>query len=272
MHVLTNIVGNHGGIGVRPGWAEAGVCAMFLFRHDDAWPAVERDVSYVGRIDPNDAAANRSWFLERLQLPSDCASFVRQVHGTDVIDVTRSMATRVADHAAVRPEGDAQVTRDVGVVLGILVADCAPVLFYDPVQRVVAAAHSGWRGTVKGISRAVVARMVNEYGSHVGDIRAAIGPCIRRCCYEVDETVAREVRGTHMERALLTRFGRDEKYWFSLPDAVRIDLIHAGLRPEHVDDCGLCTACRNQHLFSHRREQGQAGRQMAIIALTDPQR
>ncbi|GMA58806.1 hypothetical protein GCM10025858_37020 [Alicyclobacillus sacchari] len=162
------------------------------------------------------------------------------------------------------------MTADVGVALGILVADCAPVLFYDPARRVVAVAHSGWRGTVKGISAAVVARMTEDFGSRADDIRAAIGPCIRRCCYEVDETVARQVRGTHMERALFKRFGQDGKYWFSLPDAIRIDLIRAGLRPEHVDDCGLCTACRTNHLFSHRREQGHAGRQMAIVALREP--
>ncbi|WP_245630109.1 peptidoglycan editing factor PgeF [Alicyclobacillus acidiphilus] len=268
--MLTNIFGRHGGIGVRPTWATPEVRAMFSCRHDDSDKMADLDVGFHGRVAVERAVANRDRVAHALGMTLDAFVFVRQVHGSHIFHAGvehRGLGARAV--AGDRPEADAIVTNAPGVALAVLVADCVPVLFFDPVQRVVAAAHSGWRGTVAGISGRVVSDMQTRYGSNPADIRVAIGPAMRQCCYEVDDHVASRVIGTDMELALRSRFGRPGKYWFSMPDAIRADLAHHGIEPSHVDDTGLCTSCRVEHFFSHRVEQGQSGRQMAVIALAE---
>ncbi|SIT00441.1 conserved hypothetical protein [Alicyclobacillus vulcanalis] len=256
--MLTDVVGQHGGLGIRPPFAGPGVRAMFFFRHLDTWPAADADVS-ARLLGVEAARENRARLLERAGMGACAVCTVRQVHGDRVIRVDAPEESAV--------EADGMVTDVPGLALGILVADCAPVLLYDPVRRAVGACHSGWRGTVDEIVARTVERMRDAYGTDPGDLHVAIGPCIRRCCYEVDHAVAERVQGTPLAPALLPRFGRPGKYMFSLPHAIRLSAMNAGVRPDRIHDAGICTSCRNRHLFSHRREGERAGRQMAVIAL-----
>lgn len=267
--LLTNIYGRHGGIGVRPTWATARVRAMFSCRHGDSLASSDLDVGFHGRVSTEDAISHRQQISKELGVPLDQFVFVRQVHGANIFDATaehRGLGSRNASDP--RPEADAIVTNVPGVALAILVADCVPVLFFDPVVGVIAAAHSGWRGTVSGISGRVIEHMVERYGSQPRDIRVSIGPSMRQCCYEVDDRVAEHVVGGPFEAALRARFRRVGKYMFSMPDAIRIDLLRQGVDVQHIEDTGLCTSCRANHFFSHRREAGNAGRQIGVISLT----
>ena len=150
-------------------------------------------------------------------------------------------------------------------------ADCTPLLFFDPKNRVIAASHSGWRGTVQEIGRITVERMVRDFGCDPADILAGIGPCIGNCCYEVDETVYREfgkIGYLHRED-FFTPTGNG-KYMLDLGEANRLILLHAGIKSENMDVSDLCTCCENEELFSHRATGWQRGNLAMVIELTEP--
>lgn len=207
----------------------------------------------------------------------------RQVH-SDVIHVVRA----VPDEPLA---GDGLITNLRGVALGILTADCLPVLVVDTAKRVVGAFHAGWRGTVSRIVEKGIGVMRREFGTRPEDIRAAIGPGIRQCCYEVGEELRQEFESQFSRSGELFREVRS-------PDAVRerYPLLFMNARaPGHGDDCvklyldlrqanvrqlvaaGVplgqitalheCTACDTRRFFSHRAERGQTGRMMAVIGM-----
>lgn len=265
--MLRNWRGIDGSVGVQPRFVDGGVRALFSFRHHPIASDVGLDVAFHERISPENTVMNREYIAECIGEPLNHFAFVRQVHGDHVLRVTEQKSD-VSMDADAGNKADAMITNEKHVPLAILVADCVPVLFYDPVVGAIGAAHSGWRGTVAHIARKVIDTMSDAYGSDPMDIRVSIGPSIRRCCYEVDEVVAEPVRREFEAPVLFRRFQKSEKYWFSMQGAIRSDLLQAGIPSSLIEDTGVCTSCRVNHLFSHRREQGRAGRQMATIVLT----
>jgi YfiH family protein len=121
---------------------------------------------------------NRRRAMAFLELPEAALATNFQIHSADVVVVDKVWPRDE------RPKADAMVTRSPGVALGILTADCAPILFADDTARVIGAAHAGWRGAVCGVTEATVAAMA-KLGAEVGRIRAAVGPCIAQASYEV---------------------------------------------------------------------------------------
>lgn len=183
-----------------------------------------------------------------------------------------------------RTQGDALITRQRGVALAISTADCAPLLFFDPITEAIGVAHAGWRGTARGIAAATVAAMVKQFGSRPADILAGIGPSIGPCCYEVSDDVQQLFLGQSAFEELPT----EEHYCqlvatsavfetLQLPERAslrlniwetnRQQLLLAGLTPEHIEMSDLCTSCAKDRFFSHRAEQGATGRFPAILAL-----
>ena len=172
-----------------------------------------------------------------------------------------------AGQIRVVPDTDALITDRRRLALVVTAADCVPIYLYDPVRRVIGVAHAGWRGTVAGIAAATVRAMAVRFGCDPAQVHAAIGPSIGPCCYEVDEPVAGPVRQYYGDRAaaLLRPAARPGRYMLDLWSANRLDLESAGVR--YVSTAGVCTSCRCDLLFSHRAENGTAGRGAAIIAL-----
>lgn len=178
-----------------------------------------------------------------------------QVHGGQAAVITSVEQARTADI----PEVDILVTTVVGLGLLIKQADCQVVMLYDPVKRVVANVHCGWRGQVQNILGKAVSLLQNRFGSRPQDLYAAVGPSLGPCCaefrnfrQELPETLwGYQVRPTYFD---LWRLSRDQ-------------LVAAGLPPEHVDLAGLCTRCGAADFFSYRRDK-VTGRQGAVIALT----
>jgi len=196
---------------------------------------------------------------------------LRQIHSATVLRVDRSHALS-CDRPAVL-EGDGLMTDVPGLLLGILTADCVPVLVVDTRRRAVAAFHSGWRGTVQQIVELGVARMRQEFGSAPEDLQAAVGPAIGACCYAVGE----EVRGQFAERfsyagELFTEApstgadGRAATH-LDLAEANRRQLLAAGLGDASILRTHACTSCRTDRFFSHRAEHGRTGRLMAVAGL-----
>lgn len=191
----------------------------------------------------------------------------RQTHTNNVKAVTESDRGTGIFKASFS-DVDGLITDRKGVALVTQYADCTPLLFCDPVKKVIATSHAGWRGTVKEIGRVTVEKMVNEYGCNPKDIIAAIGPCIGKCCYEVDDPVIDEfkkIRYLHLDSILFPK--ENGKYMLDLKEANRQILLNTGISPDNIDVADLCTCCNHNELHSHRATGGKRGNLAAIIEL-----
>jgi polyphenol oxidase len=181
--------------------------------------------------------------------PFEQTARLRQVHAAGVVAVTAP---------GEQGDGDASITAVPGVWLEIRTADCVPLLLADPVRRIVAAVHAGWRGTAAAISRTTVETLQYEWGSNPIDIHVAIGPCIAACCFEVGEDVAAHFPG-HVDKST-TRPHVD------LVSANRQQLVAAGIPAANIEDLNLCTVCDPARFHSFRRDRG-TGRMIAAIQI-----
>jgi hypothetical protein len=163
-------------------------------------------------------------------------------------------------------EADAAVTDNPQLLLVVSAADCFPLLFHDPLKKLVAVAHGGWRGTVQGIAGEVVQRLVERYGSSPTDIRVAIGPGIGGGCYQVGDEVIRQFEQAAFPAAV-RRPDDEGRHLLDLVLAHRHVLSAVGVQPQHIWDSALCTHCDDERFYSHRRDQGKTGRHWAAIRL-----
>jgi len=168
---------------------------------------------------------------------------VKQIHSNRVLAV---------DAPGVAGEADALITCMPGLMLSIRTADCYPILIADARNRSVAAIHAGWRGTASRIVAETIARMCVDFGSHPQDLRAAIGPGIGTCCYEVGEEVARQ-------------FGLEGRGKIDLANANRAQLIESGVPAEQIHSINRCTRCESDVFHSYRRDGDRAGRMISFI-------
>lgn len=219
---------------------------------------------YGSHDDPDNVARNRAIAADWLGLPPDRLISCHQVHGTAVVTVERPW------DRGQNPRADAMVTRVPGIALGILAADCAPVLFADSAAGVVGAAHGGWRGALAGVMEATVAAMA-ALGATAGSIHAAIGPCIAQASYEVGpEFVAAFAAEDDANAGFFRPSGRDGHALFDLPGYIAGRLARLGLASVAVS--GQDTAADERLFFSYRRacHRGERdyGRGLAAIALS----
>ena len=195
----------------------------------------------------------------------------QQVHGQQVVRVTAKDRGRGAFTAADSvPGADGLVTNIPGLTLGILAADCVPVLFYDSHRAAVGVAHSGWKGTVGHVVREVVSVMKQSFDTRPSDLNVYLGPSIRQCCYEIGSGVA-DVVSEEFGSSVLIPSGRivgtPEHFLLSLQACIRSDLMDCGVPEEQIEDVGQCTACHPNHFFSYRRSSGRTGRLVSVIRL-----
>lgn len=190
-----------------------------------------------------------------------------QVHGARVHRVELSEG---APREAPDPpdEGDGVWTSSPGLVVGVRVADCVPILLYDPEVPAVAAVHAGWRGTVAGITESAVAMGERELGVSASRLRAAIGPAIGSCCFEVGMEVVDGLRALGLTDEELGRVrGPSGRPHVDLRAVNRRLLERAGLNPEHIEIVGGCTFCSGARYESFRRDGARSGRMRAVIGL-----
>ncbi|MFY9398854.1 MAG: peptidoglycan editing factor PgeF [Desulfomonilia bacterium] len=177
-----------------------------------------------------------------------------EVYCLDQVHSGRVVMSEDVDPSA-PPQADGIISRDPGAVLCIRTADCVPVLAWALDIPLNAAVHAGWRGLAQDIVATCI-RTMHKLGAH--DIRAAIGPFIGPCCYEVGPEVADALGG----EPLIDRQGRIR---VDLGAAARRQLLSAGLEPEAIQMRELCTACSPERFFSYRRQVGEAGRNLSLI-------
>jgi YfiH family protein len=244
------------------------------FTKDDSKAAVERNrTAFLRQLDAKSNDKSKPWPLVTL----------RQVH-SDIV--------RLVDSPADSPlAGDGMITATPGLLLGIQTADCLPVILVDPKHRAVGVFHAGWRGTVKRIVEKGVGEMRRHFGSRARDLKAAIGPGIHGCCYEVGEELRQRfdsqfayaaelfleveesdpVREKYPMLFLTARApGHSvlpKKIFLDLVEANRQQLLAVGVPAKSIEASPLCTNCRTELLFSYRAEKGKTGRMMGVVGI-----
>jgi hypothetical protein len=226
-------------------------------------PFASLNCSFSSQDDRDSVLANRDLVAGTFGIPGASLVGCTQVHGIDVATVETPWEPGAG------PRADAMVTNRRGLALGIITADCAPVLFVDAEAGIAGAAHAGWRGAVAGIIEATIAAMT-KLGARTDRIVAAIGPCIGQSSYEV----AADLRDAVVARAPAdTRFfaggTRDARWQFDLPGYCAARLAAAGVTGVAVT--GIDTMADEERFFSHRRRTltggGPIGHQISVIAI-----
>ncbi len=250
----------------------------------------EQNLGWTPEDDSAAVGANRQKFLDgiagegRYRLRT-----VRQIHGGVVHDLTGDedgdtlpADPRLLGHPSEAPpraasrvlEGDGMITAQPGQLLGIVTADCFPLLLVDRKTRVVAALHAGWRCTLARIAETGVNLLRSRHGSRPEDLMAAIGPGIHPCCFEVGPDVRQAFGETFGYAAELFTPGgsgaRQDRFRFDLGEANRRQLLASGLAANQIYMVAECTSCSRdgegrRRYFSYRAEGGVTGRMLSVI-------
>ncbi len=183
---------------------------------------------------------------------------MKQIHGERIIDVKDKNSKEAG-------ECDGMATQEKQLFLGILTADCVPVLFVAPAHGVVAVAHAGWRGTLAGIAPKMVDHLKGRYSVEPESLQVALGPAIGSCCYEI---------GADVSTPLIQKWGKlaesclemkGSKSFLDLSELNRLLLQDSGIPTQKIFRVGPCTNCAPEDFFSYRREGAETGRQMSFI-------
>jgi YfiH family protein len=214
----------------------------------------------VGNSIGDDKAAvaeNHARIYDRLGLSPDRVASPRQVHGNHV---ARVMA---GDGGQLFPNTDGLVTATPGVGLLLRFADCQPILLYDPVNHTLGLVHAGWRGVAQGIARRAVEAMGEVFDSRPQDLIVGLGPAIGPCCYTVGHKVAAAMGYALPDWSQAMVLDGEDRWRLDLSAANSQQLAAEGVR--QIESAGLCTACNLEEFYSHRGQEGRAGR-FAVVA------
>jgi polyphenol oxidase len=206
------------------------------------------------------AEKNRQELAQKLNIRPDSIVLSEQCHSANISQVDSMPAKQLS-------ETDALVSRSSEICLCIQTADCVPVLLYDPVNRVIAAAHAGWRGTFEGITRKTVEIMINTYSCKPQNIYAVIGPSIGPEVYETgDEVAALFIEKFNSDDAVVIR-KPSGRYHLDLWKANELQLLSMGIPSSQIENTGLCSFTKGDQFFSARREGIETGRMVSGIMI-----
>lgn len=241
-----------------------GLCHGFFTRRGGASSGVFEGLNCgVGSTDQQAAVQiNRDRVAQAMGVAGDALVTMHQVHSADVVTVTGPMAPDA------RPRADAMVTATPGLALGVLTADCQPVLFADPKAQVIGAAHAGWKGAVTGVLEATLDAMV-ALGASRDQIAAVIGPAISQAAYEVGPEFLESFVDDDPDNARFFTNGAGDRYLFDLPGFGLHRLRAAGVG--HAEWTRHCTYTDAARFYSYRRsvhrKEADYGRLIAAIRL-----
>ncbi len=211
--------------------------------------------------DKNSVMTNYRLVAADLGIELENAVLSKQTHTDNIRIVTDDDRGKGIVRKSDIEDTDGLVTNVAGIALVVFSADCTPILMYDKRLKVIAAVHSGWRGTVQRIAEKAVLLMQQNFGSKPCDIIAAAGPSIGPCCFEIGEDIVGEFEDKYVTPK------KDGKYMVDLWAKNRDMLCGAGLKAENIDFCNICTVCESDKYYSYRTHRDKTGRQAAIIAI-----
>ncbi|MCI8566290.1 MAG: peptidoglycan editing factor PgeF [Lachnospiraceae bacterium] len=221
--------------------------------------------------DPANVRENYRRMAAAIGFRAEQMVLAKQTHTIHIRRVTKDDAGKGYCRERDYKDIDGLMTDVPGLTLVTSYADCVPLLFLDPVRRVIAASHSGWRGTAAGMGRHTVEALRETYGCRAQDLLVGIGPSICQSCYEVGEEVAEAFAGlcgpdTELVRPIEEKPG---KYLLNLQKINERILLEAGVKKEHIFVTDLCTCCNKDLLFSHRGSRGRRGNMAAFLCLRE---
>jgi polyphenol oxidase len=272
------------GFSTRPGGfsrAYGGHALNLGFTQDDSRASVERNrAAFLRELRAGDEPGKTSRRARDQPWPLVTP---RQIHSDTIRLVKAPTKSQLV--------GDGLITSAPGLLLAIQTADCLPIILVDPRRRAAGVFHAGWRGTVKRIVEKGVGEMRRHFGTRPRDLKAAIGPGIHGCCYQVGKEVREQFESQFAYAAKLFREVEErdpvrEKYpmlfltarppghsdlpkkiFLDLVEANRQQLLAAGVPAKNIEASPLCTNCNTDLLFSYRAEKGQTGRMMGVVGI-----
>ena len=227
------------------------------------------NLSFTRGDDPAAVRENFDRFCAAIRVQAEEVVISAQTHTANVKIVTAQDRGRGITREKEYTDVDGLITNDPNVVLCTQYADCVPLFFVDPVRRVVATSHAGWRGTAAGIAAVTVEKMVEAFGCRREDILAGIGPSIGKCCFEVDTPVYDAFCKVPVFDAGCFTADPGDKFHINLQEVNRRWMLRSGIQPEHITVTDLCTKCRPDVFWSHRVTGDARGSLAAFIAIAD---
>lgn len=188
-------------------------------------------------------------------------TFPRQTHSDNIVIIDHGNKNNTFTNT------DALITAIKGVPIGVVTADCVPIIVFDELNQVAAAIHSGWRGTQKEIVRKTIETMTRNFATKPDKLKVAIGPSISPSVYEVGAEVKEQFLQTDPNYATCFAPFKNQKYLLNLWNANHYQLTKSGIAPENIDIAKMCTFTQNNRFYSARREGADTGRNAAIIIL-----
>jgi len=216
-----------------------------------------------------DVVKNRGLLASSLDSDLGNFTFASQTHSANVAVVEENhRGCGASELGTAFPDTDAMISQARNIWLCVQVADCVPVLLYDPEKKVIAAVHAGWKGIVKQIIQATVNKMATHFGCKPEKIIAGLGPSNGPCCYEIGEEVKLQIVALdELSQGTIRPGNNPGKYFFDQWKAVSLQLADAGLAQKHIEHSELCTQCLSKTFFSSRAGKGTTGRFAAGIML-----
>jgi len=219
--------------------------------------------------DPEDVLKNRKRLAATIRIPLNHFTIAIQIHSGNVKIISEELRGKgCSNHKGAINATDAMVTNIANICLMVLVADCVPMLFFDPVKRAIGVCHAGWQGTLQFVARNTVLALEKGFGSSPRDIMVGIGPSIGPCCYKVGPEVISQVANIfNTKKEFILNESKDGEGYFDLWEANLRQLLHAGIERENIEMAMECT-CHNPDLFfSYRHQKGNTGRFGVGIAI-----
>lgn len=225
------------------------------------------NLNYNKNDDPANVRNNFEILGKKLGVESDNMVLSHQVHGKDILYVTKSHAGMGVIRERSYSNIDALVTDEPDLLLITHYADCVPLYFYDPVKQVIALAHSGWKGTLLNIGVETLKKLESLFGCNPSDIHVAFGPHIQPCCFEVDYDVAEIFHKTFTCAKSFTFMKENNKWHIDLKRIIMYNLLKNGISEINVYGCQICTKCNKDIFFSHRGSNGITGTGAAFLMI-----
>lgn len=210
---------------------------------------------------------NKAILGSALDIDPERIFLANQVHGDQVLILEELPAETSSKYHHL--DYDAIVTRQNGVAIGVLTADCLPIMVYDPEETVIGIVHSGWRGTCLNIVGNVVSKLRRAFGVDPENLIVGLGPCIGDCCYEVDIKVVRSIKNSTGRWKEFIKPLKANRYSLDLVGLNVFQILQAGVPQENIVRVNACTACNSKIFFSHRASRGRTGRQVNLIQLAE---
>jgi YfiH family protein len=215
---------------------------------------------------PDQVRKNREKLAQKLDKRPEQFVFCKQIHGDAIVEVTAKVIRERNETGQIVAPCDAMVTQEKEIMLCVMVADCVPLIFYDPAHSAVAVAHAGWRGTAKSIAGKTILRMKELFGSKPEEIVVGVGPAIGPRDFEVGPEVVRAIRKVIANADDVIGIGKGDRAYVDLWEANRQQLIETGVLPTHIEIMKKSTYSDPEHFFSARKNK-KTGRFAAGILI-----